>query len=68
MFIESAKVQAEAICEITKKPVFSVEELYFFRNNNANKNKKRNLSKINVDTVSNKVRKKLKGIIKKIKL
>jgi uncharacterized HAD superfamily protein/hypoxanthine phosphoribosyltransferase len=63
MFIESAKVQAEAICEITKKPVFSVEEMYFFKN----KEVKKTNENIN-NSVSSKVISKLKRVIKRSKL
>lgn len=41
LFIESAKNQASTIFELSKKPVFSIEEMLFFgTNNTALKNKK----------------------------
>jgi uncharacterized HAD superfamily protein/hypoxanthine phosphoribosyltransferase len=68
LFIESAKTQATKIFEITKKPVFSVEEMYFFRNNDLTNNTIVNKKIINKNTVSRKVIRKLKGVIKNLNL
>lgn len=69
MFIESAKIQASRICEISQKPVFSVEEMRFFNINDFTKPKLKNISQnLNKNLFYKKVRRKLKGVLKNFSL
>jgi uncharacterized HAD superfamily protein/hypoxanthine phosphoribosyltransferase len=69
MFIESAKIQASRICEVSQKPVFSVEEMRFFNNNDFTKPKLKKISQnLNKNSLSKKVRRKLKGVLKNFNL
>jgi uncharacterized HAD superfamily protein/hypoxanthine phosphoribosyltransferase len=69
LFIESSKYQSDKIFEISKKPVFSVEGMIFFRNIEIENTKSKNSNKVKNNKISySSIRNKIKRQLKKINL